>query len=126
MGTNTSGLIPFDSERGRQMAARSADVRRARALERSSDASQVASALDGLADRYERDRLGEYAGLVACHLLGEIAAGRLKVRSSDAPALLRVVVDIARLEAGQATSHTLTARLDGDSALARVLELRDA
>lgn len=118
-------LVPFDSERGKRAAARSVEVRAAKRAAVATSASDAAVKLDELARTFQRDRLGEYAAAAAGHVLGELVGGRIKVRhGEDAAALLRALVDIARLEAGEATSVHLSAHLSGEDAASRVAELR--
>ena len=58
-------------------------------------------------ETFDREHLGENAAALASWVMGEVAAGRIPIRNADeAATLLRVVVDIARLEAGQVTSAT--------------------
>lgn len=57
-------------------------------------------------------------------MLARIASGAIRVPGGDAAALLRVLVDIARLEAGEATSAAVIAHLSGEDVRARVEGLR--
>lgn len=57
-------------------------------------------------------------------MLARIASGAVKVPGSDYPALLRVLVDIARIEAGEATSAALVAHVSSADARARLAELQ--
>ena len=85
------------ARKGGQARARNAAARRAAALE-------PAAALEQVADRFNRDQLGPMAAAVAMWTMGEVVAGRQKVR--DPAAWVRVLVDVARLEAGEVTSAT--------------------
>jgi hypothetical protein len=81
--------------------------------------------LASLSDTYRREDLGRHAAVVAGWVLGELTAGRIPIRNGDeAATLLRALVDVARIEAGQATSTALVAHV-GTGAAAEVLALRD-
>jgi hypothetical protein len=127
MGTNTTGLQPFTSETASKAGKASAAARRARRDADVSKSRDAAKVLDTFASSFARDNLGGNAANVAQYILGRIGTGAIPVRNGDeAAALLRALVDIARLEEGQATSHTLTAHLSTEAAVARVAAIRDA
>ena len=65
------------------------------------------------------------AATAAIHLMGEVVAGRQRVR--DPAAWVRVLVDIARLEEGRATSLTASVQAKAVTAddVKRAIELRD-
>ena len=72
-------------------------------------------------DTFGRADLGSDAAAVASWVLAEIVAGRVKVRhAGDAAELLRCLVDVARLEAGQHTAANLTTTVT----VAEVVELQ--
>jgi hypothetical protein len=103
------------ARKGGQTRAANAAARRAAAL-------GPVAALEAVADRFSRDQLGTMAAAVAMWTMGEVVAGRQKVR--DPAAWVRVLVDVARLEAGEVTAATASVHVTpGD--LARALELRD-
>ena len=120
----TDQLTPFDSERARAAGKRSAEVRAAQRLAKVDTASSARQALETLADTYQRQDLGRYAIACAGWIMGQIVTGRIRVPGGDAAALLRACVDIARLEAGEATSHALHAHLSAGDVRARVAELQ--
>lgn len=72
----------------------------------------------------KRDNLGGDAALVAGLILAKIASGSIRLRSADVAGVLRVCVDIARIEEGQATSTALVAHLSGADVRSRVAELQ--
>lgn len=119
-------LLPFSKgdpravEAGRK-GGQAASLRRAASSTAASDAAAV---LDGLRGSLKREQLGGDAALVAGLLLARIASGSIRLRGADVAAVLRVCVDIARLEEGQATSQTLVAHLSGDAVRSRVADLQ--
>lgn len=118
-------LVPFDSERGKAAARKSVEVRAAKRAAGVTSASEAAVKLDELARTFQRDRLGEYAAASAAFIMGELCAGRIKLKSGeDAAALLRALVDVARLEAGEATSVHLSAHVSAGDAAARLAAIR--
>lgn len=82
--------------------------------------------LDRCVETFERGELGQQAAAVAGLLLARLAAGVIVVKRGDeAAALLRVLVDVARIEAGEHTSATLVGHVSTSDAVARVVELRE-
>lgn len=122
-----SGLQPFrkGDPRTAELAKKGADTRRANAAARKASTRATADTLRSVRDTFTRGELGESSAAVAGWLLGRIAAGAIPVRNAgEAADLLRALVDVARLEAGQATSTALVAHV-GTGATAEVLALRD-
>jgi hypothetical protein len=122
---NRNTLTPFTTTDGRASAAgkRSAELRRERAqLLRTAQREPLAQ-LEHVLATVERDELGPIAAAAAVHMIGQVVAGHVKVR--DPAAWVRVLVDVARLEAGEVTSATAHLTIAGDD-VARALELRDA
>lgn len=126
---DTSNLTPFTKGDPRAVAAgkASAATRAANRDSRVKAARQAAAQLVTFNESYQRGNLGANAANVAQFILGRIGTGDIPVRNGDeAAALLRALVDIARLEEGQATSHTLTATLSAADAVQRVVLLQQA
>lgn len=74
---------------------------------------------------FNREHLGPAASAVAQQTLHRIATGEIPIRNgSEAAEILRVTVDIARLEAGQATSQTAHIALSAEQVQARLAELQ--
>ena len=120
-------LTPFRKGDGRASAAgkASADKRRAARASRATAARDVSDALASVLATFHREDLGDASAAVAGWLLGRISAGQVPVRNAgEAADLLRALVDVARLEAGQATSTSVVAHV-GSTATAEVLALRD-
>ena len=108
--------------KGGQTRARNAKAKRDTGL---ATAQQAATTLNTLHTHFDRATLGQDAANIAQYILGRIGTGDIPIRNGDeAAALLRALVDIARLEEGQATSHTITAHLSTTEAIARVQELQ--
>lgn len=119
-------LIPFTPETARIAAARSVEARRvkreAAKLADAATASEVAGVLASFRQSFERGDLGENAAAAASWLIGRVVTGRIPVRhASDAAALLTVLVDVARLEAGEPTSLAVVGHVSGSD---RVRELQ--
>lgn len=121
-----SNLTPFDSERAKIAAAKSVEARRAKRARDRATTSDLADSLATLRDTFERDNLGENAAAVGNWVLGRVALGKVPIRhAGDAADLLRVLVDVARLEAGEATSVALVGHVsDRGEVAARVAAMQ--
>lgn len=125
--SRTGGLIPFRKGDGRAAAAgaKGAEVRRARRDAAASSARAVAAVLGEVRDTFDRETLGPDAAAAAGWVVAQVVAGKVPMRNADeAATLLRALVDVARLEAGQSTSNAVVAHV-GPNAVASILELRD-
>lgn len=119
-----SNLRPFVKGDGRAVEAgrRSAESRaERRKLERAA-AADVLGELRTLAGLAERADLGPVAVAAALDAIGRVQRGEWSVR--DPADWVRVLVDVARLEAGEATSASIVAHVGRDAA-AGVMALRD-
>ena len=89
------------------------------------DTDAVAAQLRRVIAAYPRDQLGPAAAALALDLIGRVARGEVKVRhAQDASELIRTLVDVARLEAGEPTSAALVATVNASDVAARVAELQ--
>jgi len=119
--SNAGNLRPFVKgdaravEAGRRSGAARADKR---AAERA-DIAQVAAELHRLMAAFGREDLGPTAAAAALDAIGRVQRGEWKVR--DPADWVRVLVDVARLEASEATSASIVAHLGAD----QVRALRD-
>lgn len=126
----TRNLKPITSrERAVELGKKSAAARQARReVERAGNvakAKQAGEQLAYLMASFKRDDLGPAASAVAQQTLHRIATGEIPIRNgSEAAEILRVTVDIARLEAGQATSQTAHIALSAEQVQARLAELQ--
>lgn len=124
-GKQTAGLRKFDSETAKAAAKRSAEVRRAKRDLARGEVTTLAQKLDTLRDTYQRDDLGPNAAALAQHTMSRVMAGEIPIRhAGEAAELLRVLVDVARLEAGEATAHTAHVSMTAEQVTARVTELQ--
>ena len=123
---NTANLRPFvkGDPRAVEAGKRSVEARRARATIATDGTSALRRELDTVTATFERGELGAQAAAVAGLLLAKVAAGVITVKGPDVAALLRVLVDVARLEAGEPTSQAVVAHIGTSQALERVAELR--
>ena len=122
-GQRRAGLRPFvkGDERTRQIARQGVLARQARAAARKRDVTTVAATLTAVADAVDRGTLGQHAAAVAGYVMGLVATGAVPIRhADDAASLLRVLVDVARLEEGAPTSTSVVAHVS----TADVMELR--
>ncbi|HKE51286.1 MAG TPA: hypothetical protein VKE25_07230, partial [Actinomycetes bacterium] len=111
--------------RARAASLKGAETRRAKAAARKGTVRAMAEELTAISATFDRDRLGTHAAACASWLMGRVVSGQIPVRNGDeAATLLRALVDVARIEAGQPTGTTVVAHL-GSSAMAEVLALRD-
>jgi len=122
-GVTVDNLRPFvkGDERARAAAQRSAEVRRAKRDVQRATNEDVAAQLRRLATSHERADLGPIAAAAALDAIGRVQRGEWKVR--DPADWVRVLVDIARLEAGEPTSASAVLHL-GASAVERVRALQ--
>ena len=121
-------LTPFTKGDPRAIAAgrKGGETRRANRDARVKKAADAAKQLATFSETFERSTLGSNAANVAQYIMGRVGTGDIPVRNGDeAAALLRALVDIARLEEGQATSHTISATYGAD-AVARVVAIQQA
>jgi hypothetical protein len=117
----------FTSESASIAGKRSAEARRARKLLAARDAATLAQQLDNVRSAFTRNELGPNAAAVAGQLMSRVLTGDIPVRNGDeAAALLRVLVDVARLEAGEATAHSLHATISTEQAVERIGRLQEA
>jgi hypothetical protein len=85
----------------------------------------VAAHLRRIIDAYPREQLGPAAAATASDIIARVGRGEIKIRhAADAAELLKVLTDIARLEAGEPTSASLVAHVDAGTVAARVAELQ--
>ena len=121
-------LRPFTAGDPRAAAGRAkglATLREQRAL-KSARVGDVKSLLSDLVAACPRDHLGPVAAAVAQDLIARVVTGEIIVRhAGDAADLLRVLVDVARLEAPLPTSATIMAHSsDPEVVMERIRVLR--
>lgn len=117
-----------DSEHARQLGLKSAAARIARREAETAGnitrARQAGEHLQLLMTSFTRDDLGPAASAVAQQTLHRIATGEIPIRNgSEAAEILRVTVEIARLEAGQATAQTAHIQLTASQVQERLAQL---
>lgn len=128
----TEHLQPFakGSERARELGRRGGQARAAKAAAKRDAAAattqQAADALHTATQRFNRQDLAPHAAAAAQLIIGRVATGDIPVRNGDeAAALLRALVDVARLEEGQHTAATIIAHADTSQMLDRIRALRE-
>lgn len=105
-------LRPFTAETAVAAAAKSAEIRRAKRDARRKEAQSVARHLATLTAAHDRAQLGPVAAAAAMDCIGRVASGEVPIRNaSEASEWVRVLVDVARLEAGEATSASIVAHI---------------
>jgi hypothetical protein len=115
-------LRPFTPETAVAAAAKSAEIRRAKRDARRKEAQSVARHLATLTAVHDRAQLGPIAAAAAMDCIGRVASGEVPIRNaSEAAEWVRVLVDVARLESGEATSASIVAHIGP----AEVRSLRD-
>jgi hypothetical protein len=125
MSAVPTGLVPFDKESARQAGLKSAEARRVRKLARAADVEQVATEVRKLVVQYERHELGPMAFAACADLVGRVVRGDIPVRNgSEAADLMRALVDIGRLESGDAQRTVAVAHLTGPALAQRLRELQ--
>jgi hypothetical protein len=122
-----SGLIPFDSERARAAGLRSAESRRAAKLAGKLSAEGASAELRQFARTWQRDDLAPLVFAAAAELVGRTLRGEIPVRNgAELAEVLRVLVDIGRLETGDATRTVAVAHLSGPALAERIRQLQRA
>jgi len=118
---STANLTPFrkGDPRASEAGRRGAATRQAQRAAQRGELHEVAAELRRLANTFHRDELGPMAAAAAIDAIGRVQRGEWKVR--DPADWVRVLVDVARLEAGEATSAALIAHVGAD----QVRALRD-
>ena len=126
MTDTRANLRPFkDSAAASAAGKKGAETRRAKALLKQADSKALSAQLKLIRSTFSRDDLGPTAAALATHVMANISAGNIPIRhAGEAAELLRVLVDVARLEAGEATAHTLSATMTAEQVTARVAELQ--
>jgi hypothetical protein len=85
----------------------------------------VRELLSALVEAMPREQLGPTAAAVAQDVIARVAVGEIKIRhAGDAADLLRVLVDVARIESGSPTSVSMVAHVSPEDTMARIRELR--
>lgn len=112
MGNRSDQLVKFTpetaAEAGRRGGIARAEKARAQRAAAAQDAETLAAHLATFSERFSRDDIGTHTAAVAAMILAKLAAGQVPIRhAADAAELLKVLVDITRLEEGQATSHVM-------------------
>jgi hypothetical protein len=116
-------LTPFrkGDERAREAGRKGAAVSAARRAAARASSSAVLDSVRTLSASVRREDLGPAAVAAALEMIGRVSSGDQRV--PDPAAWVRVLVDVARLEAGEATSASVVAHVGADAA-ARVLALQ--
>jgi hypothetical protein len=116
-------LTPFrkGDARASEAGKKGAAARTAAAAAKRADALVILDRVRTLGAAADRADLGPAAVGAALEMIGRVSSGDQRV--PDPAAWLRVLVDVARLEAGEATSATLVAHVGSDAA-ARVMALQ--
>lgn len=119
-----TNLRPFTrgDPRAAEMGRRGAETRKRRSAIQRADGVAVLEQVRTLAATARREDLGPAAVAAALDMIGRVTRGEQAVRDPDA--WVRVLVDVARLEAGESTSNAIVAHV-GARATDHVLALRD-
>ena len=118
-------LTHFTSETARAAQRKGLETKRARAIAQRAAAADVIGAVRTLADTLSRDELAPMAFSVAAYVMGAVLNGTIPVRNgAEAADLLRALVDIGRLESGDAQRTVAVAHLSGPALAARLRELQ--
>ena len=124
-------LTPFvkGDERAREAGRKSVEVRRQKALankvQEAKNATDLAQHLATFTTTFSRDDIGAQAAAVGQMILARLAANQIPIRhAADAAELLKVLVDVTRLEEGLHTTASLSATLSSEAVIARIEQLR--
>lgn len=106
---NGGQLRPFTKATAAAAGRRSAEVRKAKRAAQRADSLEVLRALRTLSEQVERDDLAPIAIAAALDMIGRVQRGEQVVK--DPAEWVRVLVDVARLESGEATSTSIVAHI---------------
>jgi hypothetical protein len=117
-----SGLTPFrkGDDRASIMGRRGAAAKRTRRTAQHANTRAIIKELNTLRTSYNRADLGDIAAAAALDAIGRVVRGEVRLRGADMAPWVRALVDIARLEAGEATSASLVAHVSAADVAARV------
>jgi hypothetical protein len=124
---NPANLKPFTKgdPRASEAGRRGAQAREAKRHAQRADNLAIAQRLRTLTAVHQRDDLGPQAAAVAADILGRISAGEIPCRHvGDAAELLRVLVDVARLEAGETTTNAAVVHVSARDVAEHVNDLQ--
>ena len=127
-----ANLAPFTGTDGhaRAVAAgiKSGEVRRAKKqaneLQQTTDSRELHKNLTELVTTFERGNLPLAAAAAAQYLIARVLTGGITIEGRDVASLISALVDVARLEGGQSTSHTVIAHMSSVETMERLQELR--
>jgi hypothetical protein len=121
-GLPASNLRPFAAGDPRtiEAARKGGEARRATRDGRRRDALALRDIVTTAVTTYNRDQLGPLAGALAADIMARLLSGEIRLRSADVAPTVRALVDIVRLESGEATSTALVAHVDAADVAARV------
>ncbi len=120
-------LVMFEkgSDRAREAGRKGGRARAAKHATARVNTSALAVQLTQLQTSFKREALGPAAAALCVALIVRVELGEIKVEGKDLPALLQVLLDITRLEAGEATSQSVVAHISSSDAIARLKVLRE-
>jgi hypothetical protein len=128
VGFNGGGrLRPFvtGDERTRQLALRGVQAREAKRAARRADSEAVNVAVATVRAAHDRGELGPTARAAAIDLIGRVVMGEVPIRhATDAANLIRVLVDVARLEENQPMRTAVVANLSSDDVAERIRQMQ--
>jgi hypothetical protein len=128
VGFNGGGrLRPFvqGDERTRQLARRGVEAREIKRAGKRATSEAVNVAVASVRAAHDRGELGPAARAAAIDLIGRVCVGEIRVRhAGDAAILIRVLVDIARLEENQPTRTAVVAHLSSEQLVERLRNLQ--
>lgn len=115
----------FDSERAREAGRKSGEARRRKAEQQKSLKKAVRATL---AQPFDRTEVGLSAFVAANKIVERVLSGEIPIRhGQDAAAMYTALISTARLEAGEATSHTAHLSLSSGQSAAEALDkIREA
>jgi hypothetical protein len=117
--------VTAGSARARALNARSRDAQEAKRATMRAGVDDAARHLQRVIAAHDRQQLGPAAAATASDIIARVGRGEIKIRhAADAAELLKVLTDIARLEAGEPTSAALVAHVGAADVARQVAELQ--
>jgi hypothetical protein len=130
VGFNGGGrLRPFapGEERTRQLARRGVEAREIKRAGKRATSEAVNVAVASVRAAHDRGELGPTARAAAIDLIGRVVVGEIPVRNAtEAATLIRVLVDVARLEDNQPVHTSLVAHMSSEDVAERLRQLQHA
>jgi len=123
---SAKNLVLFEkgSKRAREAGRKGGQTRSKNALAKRALTTELTETLQQLQKGFKREQLGPTAAALAISLIIRAETGEIEITGKDLPEMLKVLVEVVRLEAGQATSLTAVGHVSDVSVMEQLREMR--